>query len=207
MCMSVCTHMHMCYRSGLCCSERTILMWLMSSLVEHEGYRATLKSSALDWDRPGFHSEFHHLPDLCWVWSSCVASLPQFPYLTHKGSNSSHLMESPCCEDYLRSCVCLWPRQVCSVTINCCSCYYWCYFTLGCIPRGNFKAESGLFTGGSDFAREAQSTASLMSSRLHRGDLCLPSNSVNVVSVPASTLYPNFIFTCLLGTQNYRLLQ
>ena len=65
---------------------------------------------------------------------------------------------------------CLWPRQVCSVTINCCSCYYWCYFTLGCIPRGNFKAESGLFTGGSDLAREAQSTTSLMSSRLHRGD-------------------------------------
>lgn len=109
-----------------------------------------------------------------------MASLPQFPYLTHKGSNSTHLMESPCCEDYLRLCVCLWPRQVCSVTINCCSCYYWCYFTLGCIPRGNFKAESGLFTGGSNLAREAQSTTSLMSSRLHRGDLYLPSNSLTM---------------------------
>lgn len=205
MCVSVCAHMPVCYRSGLCCSERTTPMWLMSSLVEHEGYRATLKSSALGWDRPGFHSESHHLPVLCWLRSSCVAP-PCLSFPTWH-TNSAHLMESLCCEDYLRSRVCLWPRQVCSVTIDCCSCYYWCYFTLGCIPRGNFKAESGLFTGGSDLAREAQSTASLMSSRLHRGDLCLPSNSVNVVSVPASTLYPNCIFACLLGTQNYRLLQ
>ena len=27
---------------------------LMNSLVEHEGYRAILKSTALEWDRPGF---------------------------------------------------------------------------------------------------------------------------------------------------------
>ena len=93
-CVCVCVRTCMCATGqGFAAQKELTPMRLMNSLVEHEGCRAILKSTALEWDRPGFHSEFHHLPVLWQFLSSCVTSLPQFPYLTHKGSNSTHLTE------------------------------------------------------------------------------------------------------------------
>ena len=93
-CVCVCAHTCMCATGqGFAAQKELTPMRLMNCLVEHEGYRAALKSTALEWDRPGFHSEFHCLPALWQFLSSCVTSLPQFPYLTHKGSSSTHLTE------------------------------------------------------------------------------------------------------------------
>lgn len=73
-CVCVCPHVcvRVCVRTCMCATGQGFAaqkeltpMWLMSSLVEHEGYRATRKGAALGWDRPAFHSEFHHLPVLC----------------------------------------------------------------------------------------------------------------------------------------------
>ena len=75
-CVCVCVRTCMCATGqGFAAQKELTPTRLMNSLVEHDGYRAILKSAALEWDRPGFHSEFHHLPVLWQFLSSHVTPL------------------------------------------------------------------------------------------------------------------------------------